>query len=45
MIANQALKYRGQPSAVADLVTFLATPASSFITGQSIMVDGGWEML
>lgn len=32
----------GQPMEVAGTVVFLASPAASLITGDTIMVDGGW---
>lgn len=35
------LKRVGQPAEVASVVAFLAMPASSYITGQTIVVDGG----
>lgn len=35
------LKRVGQPSEVASVVAFLAMRASSYITGQTIIVDGG----
>ena len=35
------LRRIGQPQDVADLVLYLATPGSSFISGQTIWVDGG----
>jgi 3-oxoacyl-[acyl-carrier protein] reductase len=38
----QALKYRGQPPDIAAAAQFLASPASDFITGQVLTVDGGW---
>ena len=31
----------GTPSEVADLVVFLASPLSSYITGASIDINGG----
>lgn len=34
----------GTPREVADVVTFLCTPAASFINGQDIVVDGGLLM-
>jgi NAD(P)-dependent dehydrogenase (short-subunit alcohol dehydrogenase family) len=35
------MKRFGKPEEVADAVLFLATPASSYITGVDINVDGG----
>ncbi|WP_405151413.1 SDR family oxidoreductase [Sphaerisporangium sp. NBC_01403] len=40
-IARQCLARRGQPEDAAGAVAFLAGPSASFITGQSLHVDGG----
>lgn len=44
ILERQALKRRGRPEDIANAVTFLAGDASSFITGQTLLVDGGWYM-
>lgn len=31
----------GEPEEVASVVSFLSMPASSYVTGQTIAVDGG----
>ena len=33
----------GQPDEIADLVTFLVSPAGGYITGQTFVIDGGWS--
>jgi len=40
----QALQRRGAPADIANILMFLASEAASFITGQTIHVDGGWYM-
>lgn len=42
VIEQQCLKRRGTPDDLGTVVTFLASDAASFITGQMIEVDGGW---
>jgi 3-oxoacyl-[acyl-carrier protein] reductase len=44
ILEQQSLKRRGTPDDVGSLVLFLASDASSFITGQTIAIDGGSTM-
>jgi 3-oxoacyl-[acyl-carrier protein] reductase len=38
------LKRMGTPEDIANAVTFLASNKASYITGQTIVVDGGWTI-
>jgi len=35
----------GNPKEIADIITFVASDASSYITGTNILVDGGWSII
>ena len=39
---NTPLKRLGNPDEVASVVLFLASDASTYVTGTTLMVDGGW---
>ncbi|MBB6130837.1 SDR family NAD(P)-dependent oxidoreductase [Mucilaginibacter lappiensis] len=39
------IKRLGQPNEVAEAVLWLFSPASSFVIGQPISVDGGWSII
>ena len=41
---QQCIKRRGTPEDIGNLVVFLSSDASSFITGQTVAIDGGWAM-
>ncbi|XP_048587983.1 3-hydroxybutyrate dehydrogenase type 2 [Nematostella vectensis] len=43
-LARQPTGRFGKPEEVANVVVFLASDESSFITGQCITVDGGWSV-
>ena len=39
------LKRLGHPEEVANVITFIASDASSYITGSNVIVDGGWTII
>ncbi|WP_280384739.1 SDR family NAD(P)-dependent oxidoreductase [Nocardia wallacei] len=44
VLEHQALQRRGRPEELAAVVSFLAGSDASFVTGQTIEVNGGWVM-
>lgn len=42
MLAQIPLKRFGEPSEIASAILFLCSPLSSYITGQTLHVNGGW---
>lgn len=44
VLERQAVKRRGTPLDIANALAFLASDEASFITGQTLNVDGGWVM-
>lgn len=40
--ASQALKRKGTPEEIANVIVFLLSDESSFVTGAVWPVDGGW---
>jgi NAD(P)-dependent dehydrogenase (short-subunit alcohol dehydrogenase family) len=44
VLDRQAVKRRGTPLDIANALAFLASDEASFITGQTLNVDGGWVM-
>jgi 3-oxoacyl-[acyl-carrier protein] reductase len=44
VLDRQSLKRRGRPADIGNLVVFLASDAAAFLTGQTIVLDGGWAM-
>jgi len=44
LIEHQSLKFRGSPEDVAEALRFVVSDRARFMTGQNIVVDGGWWM-
>lgn len=43
MLQDSAIKRLIEPSEVAEAVAYLCTPQASFMTGTSLVLDGGWS--
>jgi 3-oxoacyl-[acyl-carrier protein] reductase len=42
VLEAQSIKRRGEVEDVANAIAFFASDESSFVTGQTLLVDGGW---
>lgn len=42
MLADAAIRRLVEPEEVAEMVAYLCAPTASFITGSSLVIDGGW---
>lgn len=42
-VDNISLGHEGQPEDVAKLVAFLLSDESTYISGNAISIDGGWN--
>jgi 2-deoxy-D-gluconate 3-dehydrogenase len=45
IISRTALKRTGEAFDLKGALLYLASPASNYVTGQTIFVDGGWTAL
>ena len=45
MLAKIPLRRFGKPIEIADLILYLASPASDLICGENILIDGGYTAL
>ncbi len=45
VLARTPMGRTGEPEEVADVIAFLCMPASAFVTGQIIAVDGGYSSM
>ncbi|MCX8134549.1 MAG: SDR family oxidoreductase [Roseococcus sp.] len=43
-VARQAMGRLAQPEEIAALVVYLASDESAFMTGQALIIDGGWTL-
>jgi 2-keto-3-deoxy-L-fuconate dehydrogenase len=43
-VARQAMGRLGTPEEIASLAVYLASDEAQFVTGQAIVIDGGWTL-